>query len=91
MTAIARAGGLARLGVMYGATIVCVIAVTLTLRGFHALHVHHYIFFSALAPLGTTDSHFGAASQGFVVGVAIQGIARYGPATLWPYAPPPNF
>jgi len=91
VVAIARAGGLARLGVVYAAMVACVVAVTLCLRGFHALHVHHYIFFAALAPLGATDSHFGAASQGLVLGIAMQGIARYGPATLWPYSPPPTF
>jgi hypothetical protein len=89
--AIRRAGGLKRLAAMYLVCVAIITIVTYLLSRFHHLHVHHYIFFAALGPLGARDSHFGAATQGLVIGIAMQGAAQFGPASLWPYSPPRSF
>lgn len=89
--AIRRSGGLRRLAAMYLVCIGIIALVTCLLSRFHHLHIHHYIFFAALGPLGARDSHFGAATQGLCIGIAMQGAAQYGPATLWPYSPPRSF
>lgn len=62
-----------------------------SVQGFHFIHVHHYIFFSAFVPLAATDDHFSAICQGVVIGMSIQGVAQYGPASLWTYSPPDNY
>ena len=53
-------------------TIVCV------RRRTHSVHIHHYFIFAALCPLFNTHHPASAVFQALCMGIAVEGVSRWG-------------